>query len=363
VGYSRKMSSNAEPQRGSTSPRGGGSHGSGTPRAGDGSLRAGGGSPTASPRNAGSPNSPQIQEDIQSKDTDVLAASDFKPEVLHVRALILEARRGCAREVVHVRAELSRKQGMLNFMGRGDPNSSGIEYSSDTIEDQVQNLESDMKRLKYTERLIQLRQQRLEALNPFTFVELPQQLVPAAHDGDTSYVRLIAEARVSVDLQDKRGMTPLIAASVNNKVSTVRLLLELHADANLRDQNGATCAHYAVQLDRAHIVNALLEMNAGEHWDSFTVKDQLGRSAVDYAKQQGRGPMRQLLRARIGGGIHMLIHISKGKLLDDSDEDWRSNGGNWFSLCPCSTAATLARERERIAAGEKKRRQRRPPGA
>merc|ERR1712008_97652 len=221
-----------------------------------------------------------------------------------------------------------------------------------------------VKRLRYSERLIQLRQQRLEALNPFTFANLPDQLVPAAHDGDTSYVRLIVEARVSVDIQDDKGMTPLIAATVTNKISTVRQLLELRADANLRDQNGATCAHYAVQLDRAHIMNALLEMNAGEHWDSLTVQDQLGYSAIDYAKQPGRGPIRQLLRARIGGGIHMMLHINKAKLLDNVDKDWRGNGGNWFTLCPCSTAATLARGRELIAADNRqKKRKGRLPGA
>merc|ERR1712032_1663213 len=104
---------------------------------------------------------------------------------------------------------------------------------------------------------------------------------------------------------------------VTNKVSTVRLLLERCADANLQDQNGATCAHYAVQLDRFHIVNALLEIGAGAHWDSFTVKDKFGCSALDYAKQVERGPIRHLLRDHIGSGMFMLLHINKGKLLDD----------------------------------------------
>jgi len=345
------------------SPRGGGggSQGNAFPR-------AGGGTPDASPRNPGSqgsprsPRSPRFEEPKEPTGADGPAADGFQPEVLHVRALILEERRSCARQLLSVKAELNRKQGMLEFMDCDDLHSSGSEHTLDTVEEELHRMDKEAKRLRYTERLLELRQRRLLALNPVTFSELPQQLLSAARDGDASYMQFGAEAKVSLDVQDDQGMTPLIAACIANKVSTVRTLLELRADSNLRDQNGATCAHYAVQLERAHVVLALLEVKAGAHWDSLTVKDTFDRTALDYAKQVERGPIRQLLRSHIGGGVHMLLHITKGQLLDELDGDWRSNGGNWFTLCPCSNASTMARDRERIATKERKKQRRRLPG-
>merc|ERR1712083_1143308 len=86
-------------------------------------------------------------------------------------------------------------------------------------------IEEEVRRFEYQERLRQLRLARLGQLDPKSYKELPEQLIAAAREGDTEYVKLAYEAKVDLDVQDKELLaTPPIMATISNKVNVVKLL-------------------------------------------------------------------------------------------------------------------------------------------
>merc|ERR1711879_662584 len=80
-------------------------------------------------------------------------------------------------------------------------------------------VELDIKRLEYQVNLRKGRIHRLVKLNPKTHEELPNELISAARDGDTDFVKMAFAAKVDLNFQDKElGVTPLIMATIFNKV-------------------------------------------------------------------------------------------------------------------------------------------------
>lgn len=246
-------------------------------------------------------------------------ASAFKPEPLHVRQLAMAQRRRAVKE-------LARVDDQLRAVGNsGTPD----------------EVEAANKRLRYRRRLLELRLRRLCELTS-SHVELPRQMLEAAREGDAGYVAFCAEARVDVDVQDPRGQTPLIAATITNKLSVVKALLQFCADPRVQDANGATCAHYAVQLERMHALAAILDAPGGIPSDCLTIRDMRARTAVDYARTSSREQVLQLLRHRLGGPGGLFFQIVRGRCLDLVGAPRQLRG--WRELWKCNSMRCCAAE-------------------
>jgi len=226
--------------------------------------------------------------------------SGFQPEPLHVRAMCCAERRNIARHIEHESANMHvRKENIVDLEQENNPF-------------KLKEAKDDLHRARYRMRLLGLRQQRLNMLDPSTHSQLPDQMIEAAADGDLHYVKFGIEAKVQIDTQDSTGKTALIAAAVTNKLSVVTLLLEQRADPRVQDVNGATCCHYAVQLQHIHVMKAILDIRKGTNWDAFTLPDSRGLSAIDYARCPDRATCMQLLRARMGGPPGVLWQLFRG---------------------------------------------------
>lgn len=227
----------------------------------------------------------------------------FKAEPLHVRYL-------CKSEHRRAVAEIKEEDQRWNDLQ--------TELMEPTISDEKrQEIEDQIRKLRYKNKLRQLRFERLSQLNPKTHEEFPAQLIEAARDGDASYVHLAFEAKVDMDVQDKElKVTPLIVATISNKMTVMKLLLKLKANPRVQDVNGATCVHYAVQLDHVHALAALLDANPGQDWDALTMKDSRSMSPVDYARRPERSACLRLLMNRMGGPMPVAWQVFKGWLSD-----------------------------------------------
>ena len=188
------------------------------------------------------------------------------------------------------------------------------------IDDSVEPLLSIMNRWK-------------EVLNdkgrvPFQAMKLsavPEDFILVAARGELPFVRRMLADGLPVDVANKVGYTPLMAAAHNYRLETVKLLLDAGADVFRLNVRGETPLHCAVamrsldsnaaRLNQAECVRLLLEkgaeinladqsggtalmsaacfgctlsvkvlLNAGA--DS-TLRDHKGRSAEDLARERG----------------------------------------------------------------------------
>jgi len=227
----------------------------------------------------------------------------FKAEPLHVRYLCKAEHR---RAVGEIKAEEQRWNDLQTEL---------IEPSISA--EKRQEIEDQIAKLRYNNKLRQQRFERLSQLNPKTHEEFPAQLIEAARDGDACYVNLAFEAKVDMDVQDKElKVTPLIMATISNKMAVMKLLLQLKANPRMQDVNGATCVHYAVQLDHVHALATILDANPGQDWDALTMKDSRSMSPVDYARRPERSACLRLLMNRMGGPIPVAWQVFKGWLSD-----------------------------------------------
>jgi len=65
--------------------------------------------------------------------------------------------------------------------------------------------------------------------------EMNERLIRAAEAGDTPTVMRLLSDGASINGQDARGRTPIMAATHGNRVATVKALIQAGADINLRD--------------------------------------------------------------------------------------------------------------------------------
>jgi len=89
--------------------------------------------------------------------------------------------------------------------------------------------------------------------------------------------------RLSVNVQDAEGLTPLHHAADAGQVQMVReLVRQFEADVNRQDLGGMTPLHYAVVLDNPAVVGELL-------WSPVldaSIKDGEGQTAMDLASTE-----------------------------------------------------------------------------
>ncbi|MCJ1269051.1 hypothetical protein MMC22_008939 [Lobaria immixta] len=100
--------------------------------------------------------------------------------------------------------------------------------------------------------------------------------------GSHAIVNLLLVKGASLSLKDKKEMTPLSLAIINQEVEMVRFLLEKGADANLmRHPLGRTMLHQAAEQKKSAVVEALLENKA-----EVIAGDAKGRTALLLATER-----------------------------------------------------------------------------
>ena len=157
----------------------------------------------------------------------------------------------------------------------------------------------------------------------------------AAHIGNYDAVKLLLshEKRLNVNVQDDRGRTPLHEAATWHHASTVWLLLLNGADPNIRDNSGWTPLHKALLLMGPYmdVVKMLLEAGADPNARTYhegrtplhmavlhndprlvslllryggdpTIKDNYGKTPLDYAKERGKMKAAEALMKQLNAG-------------------------------------------------------------
>ena len=115
-------------------------------------------------------------------------------------------------------------------------------------------------------------------------------LMMAALRGHLDLVELLIQRGAQVN---KPGWAPLHYAATysgNNALAIVRLLLEHHAFVDAESPNRSTPLMLAAQYGSEPVVQLLLEEGAQP-----LQKNQLGLTAIDFARRAGREPMAQLI--------------------------------------------------------------------
>ncbi|KAI8595679.1 ankyrin repeat-containing domain protein [Dissophora ornata] len=82
----------------------------------------------------------------------------------------------------------------------------------------------------------------------------------------------------SVQMCNKQGWSPLIAAARFGAVSMAEILLHLGADLNHRDEEGSTALHHAAAYGHLQTISLLIEKGS-----SATIKNNGGWTALDFA--------------------------------------------------------------------------------
>lgn len=116
-------------------------------------------------------------------------------------------------------------------------------------------------------------------------------LMMAALKGQLDVATLLIERGADVN---KTGWTPLHYAATGGHAALVRLLLEHHAYIDAGSPNGSTPLMMAAQYGTPGVVKLLLEEGADP-----TVRNQLGISALDVARNANRPEAVQLIQAYV----------------------------------------------------------------
>ena len=104
-------------------------------------------------------------------------------------------------------------------------------------------------------------------------------LSTATEAGNHVMVRLLLEdPRISIDLADKNGITPLHLAAAFKRVDIIEMLIQASADVDALDYLNGTPLHYAAYGGTPEIVTQLLEAGANDK-----LADNAGWLPVQYA--------------------------------------------------------------------------------
>lgn len=112
--------------------------------------------------------------------------------------------------------------------------------------------------------------------------------------GNLTYTNFLLDRGANPNVQDGKGDTPLLIATLANRQDLVEALLnsrKVKANVNMPDGRGFTALIRAVQNRNLPMVNTLLKAGA----DPDRTENGSGYSARDYARQDNRSP--ELLKA------------------------------------------------------------------
>lgn len=104
----------------------------------------------------------------------------------------------------------------------------------------------------------------------------------AAHAGHAETVRLLLEAKATVDVRSKSGQTPLVFAVSGSHKDVVSSLLGASADPNSKDESGLTPLFYGANNGDLAIVKILVNAGADPK-----ARDPEGKTAADWATKKG----------------------------------------------------------------------------
>lgn len=100
----------------------------------------------------------------------------------------------------------------------------------------------------------------------------------SARTGRLDKLYMLLDEGINVDMQNKQGRTPLMAATYKRNHGVVRELLAEGADIEIVDAKGKTVLMLAVLAQDDYMIKKLLTLGADK-----TVKDDADRTAEDYA--------------------------------------------------------------------------------
>ena len=106
-------------------------------------------------------------------------------------------------------------------------------------------------------------------------------LLWAARRGRLKVVKLLLDARVDADLQDKDGNTALLWAASEGHKDVIQLLLDAAANVDIQNKYGDTGLLRAALNGHVDAVKVLLEAKAVD------VKNKLGKTALSWAMTKG----------------------------------------------------------------------------
>ena len=116
-------------------------------------------------------------------------------------------------------------------------------------------------------------------------------LMMAALKGHLDLAKKLVERGADVN---KTGWTPLHYAATNGQLAIMELLLENHAYIDAESPNGSTPLMMAAHYGTSAAVKLLLEAGADP-----TLKNQLGLTAIDFARRGSRKDAEELIAASI----------------------------------------------------------------
>jgi len=104
----------------------------------------------------------------------------------------------------------------------------------------------------------------------------------AASLGNVPQVRAIIDSGTSIEVKDKDGLTPLMAAISYNQWSAAKTLIQDGADVNAMDNYGQTPLSYAVYRQNIAAISLLVQ-----HGSKLETRDSQGRTPLMIAASYG----------------------------------------------------------------------------
>ncbi len=117
----------------------------------------------------------------------------------------------------------------------------------------------------------------------------------AANMGFLKIIKDLISAGAKVNVQDRYGMTPLMDAVKNGYVKTASILLKHGANPSLQDKKGNTALHYAILAPGR---NLELVKTLVEYGSPLSVRNEKGESPILLATRRGLLDVIEYLRSR-----------------------------------------------------------------
>lgn len=120
-------------------------------------------------------------------------------------------------------------------------------------------------------------------------------MIIAVYYENEEAARFLLQNGASPDAKDKSGNTAMMGACFKGYLNLVDLLYQYHAAINTLNSNHATALVFAATFGQLKIADYLLEKGADRN-----LRDNRGKSALDYAINQEYQPMIDLLKKQTG---------------------------------------------------------------